>query len=120
MSLAALLNRPLTLVRRSYLGETDEYGGDIPTETSVAVVGELQQVRRDEPDAEGELSDTMWTLFLPAGTDVNTGDAVICDGQVYEVVGDPWNARNPRTQVESHIECSLRRTGNAGDEETGS
>lgn len=116
MTLTALLNRPLTLVTRTSDGTEDDYGNDRPGETQTDVVGELQQIRRTEPVEDGELSDTSWMLFLPAGTVINTGDAVICDGQVYEVVGDPWQARNPRTQVESHIECTLRRTGAAGDE----
>lgn len=121
MTLTALLNRPLTLVRRSATtGDTDAFGNVIPGETLVPAVGELQQSRRDEPDRGGELSDAHWTLFLPAGTDVETGDGVIVDGQLYEFVGDPWQARNPRTRLPSHIECSLRRTSQGGDEVTGS
>lgn len=116
MTLTALLNRPLTLIRRSDEGAVDVYGNPEPTETLVPVVGELQQVRRDEPGDAGESSDTKWMLFLPAGTDVTTGDAVVCDGAVYEVVGDPWEARNPRTGVASHIEASVRRTASASDE----
>ncbi len=125
MSLSQLLNRPMTLVRRSDSGDVDEFGNDIPDETLVAIVGELQQGgptgggARSEPADHGELSDTRWTLYLPAGTVINTGDAVICDGQMYELVGDPWDARNPRTQVVSHIEATLRRTASASDE-TGS
>lgn len=121
MTLATLLNRPLTLVRRSAASaETDAFGNIVPTETLVEVVGELQQQRRAEPGDDSEMSDTNWILFLLAGTDVNTGDGVICDGQLYELVGDPWQVRNPRTQLQSHIECSVRRTAQAGDETTGS
>lgn len=120
MSLSALLNRPMTLVQRSATGSTDEFGNDVPTETLVDVVGELQQTRGDEPGDQGELADTRWLLILPAEADASTGDAVICDGQRYEFVGDPWQARNPRTQAVSHLECRLRRTAAAGDEETGS
>lgn len=116
MTLAALLNRSLTIVRRSASGDTDDFGNDIPTETLVQAVGELQQRQRAEPGAEGELSDTQWALFLPAGTDITTGDAIVCDGEIYELIGDPWQARNPRTQQQSHIECTLRRTTSAGDE----
>ena len=83
-------------------------------ETLVETVGELQQTQRTEPGDAGETSDTRWLLVLPAGTVVNTGDAVIVDGEVYEVVGAPWPARNPRLGVASHIEASVRRT--AGDE----
>lgn len=116
MSLAALLNRPITVIRRSTSGSTDDFGNDQPTESLIQTVGELQQRRRDEPDAEGELSDTQWTLFLPAGTDIATGDAIVCDGLIYELVGDPWDVRNPRLQAQSHIECTLRRTTSSTDE----
>lgn len=112
--LSALLNRPLTIINRTDDGDEDEYGNAVPAEAFVDVVGELQQQRRDEPDAEGETSDTRWLLVLPAGTVIGTGDGVICDGEAFEVVGAPWMARNPRTGAVSHIEASIRRT--AGDE----
>jgi hypothetical protein len=111
MSLTDLLSVPLTIVRRS---EDDEGFDPAPGEVLVEVVGELQQVQRSEPVAEGELSVTTWLLVLPAGTDIRTGDAVIAGGETYEVIGAPWAARNPRTRLESHVECSLKRT--AGDE----
>lgn len=114
MSLAALLNRPLTIIQRSDAGAEDEYGNPVPTEAAVEVVGELQQIRRDEPGDQGEMSRTDWLLILPAGTSIDTGDAVICDGFIYEVVGDAERLRNPRTQEFSHVECTLRRTGSEG------
>lgn len=120
VSLATLLSRSMTLIQRDYLGELDAYGAEIPTDSTTEILGELQQTRRSEPNDAGEFSDTAWTLFLPAGTLINTGDAVICDGERFEVVGAPWPARNPRTGVASHIEASLRRTASAADEETGS
>lgn len=112
--LTDLLSRSMTIVARSDTGDTDEYGNPVPTEAATTVLGELQQVRRDEPGDQGELSDTHWLLILPAGTSIDTGDAVICDGEIYEVVGDPWPARNPRTGAQSHIEATLRRTGSEG------
>lgn len=117
MSLTTLLNRPLTIVYRTHSTQTDVFGNTIPTETLVDTVGELQQAQRAEHD--GELSDTRWTLFLPADTQISTGDAIVCDGQIYELVGDPWDARNPRTQRQSHIEATLRRTAST-DEDLGS
>jgi hypothetical protein len=115
MTLTTLLNRPMTIINRSASASTDEFGNELPVETYVDVVGELQQQRRAEPDTAGELSDTRWLLILPAGTEINTGDTVVCDGESYEVTGDPWRARNPRTQLASHIECTLRRTAGADD-----
>lgn len=105
----------MTLVRRSAGAVTDDFGNIISTETSEAVYGELQQQQRTEPLAEGELSDTRWILFLPAGTELGTGDAVICDGHIFELIGDPWAVRNPRTMLESHVEVTLRRTDSADE-----
>lgn len=115
MTLSALMNLPVTIVTRTATDELDEFGNERQADASVVTVGELQQLRRDEPDDQGELSDAYWALFLPAGTMITTGDVVLAGGQQFEVVGDPWRARNPRTQVASHIECTLRRA--AGDED---
>lgn len=117
--LTGLLTRRLTIVNRSDTGAIDEYGGDIPTETLVDVLGEIQQTRRTEPAGEGELSDAEWTLFLPTGTTINTGDSVIYAGHVYEVVGQPWDATTGSAAMH-HVEATLRRTAGAGDEEAGS
>lgn len=112
--LASLLNRSVTIVNRSGGAGTDEYGNAVPDESLVETVGELQQQQRAEPVAEGELSDTRWLLVLPAGTLIGTGDAVIVDGETFEVVGAPWPVRNARTGDEHHVEATVRRT--AGDE----
>lgn len=122
MALINLLNRPvaLTIRRRPSDPELDEYGNEIPDEQLVQTVCELQQTRRSEPGGEGELSQTDWLLILPAGTLARTGDTAIVDDQEYELIGDPWIARNPRTQVISHIECTVRRTAGADDEAQGS
>jgi hypothetical protein len=114
--LASLINRKCTIFRRSPSGSSDDYGNAIKTETAVETLCEIQQRSRDERDDQGELSDTLWNAYFPAGTALRTGDEVRVDGIGYfELVGDPWPARNPRTQAESHLEATLRRT--AGDEE---
>lgn len=118
MPIDLLMNRPVTIVNRTDGDAVDEYGNEIPDEAATSTVGELQQQQRTEPGDAGETSDTRWLLMLPAGTVVNTGDAVIVDSEVYEVVGAPWPARNPRTQTVHHVEATLRRT--SGDEGDGS
>lgn len=120
MSLETLVNRTCKIVRRLPSDDYDKYGREIPLEDIVDTVCELQQQRRDEPDDQGELSDTRWNLFVKPGTDLRTGDAVIVDGEEYEMVGDPWTARNPRTKAVSHLECTLRRTAASDDEAAGS
>lgn len=120
MPLFALLNRTCTIVHSSTSDDTDAYGNPVPGETVTDVACELQQVQRTEPAGHGELSRTDWLLILPASTLLATGDQVLVDGEAYEVTGDPWRARNPRTGLEHHVEATLRRTAGADDEATGS
>lgn len=116
MGLTTLINRSATIIRRGASVAEDAYGNEIPQETASQILVELQQRQRDEPDRQGELSDTDWVAFFLPGTDIATGDAIVVDGAEYELVGEPWHARNPRTQAPSHIEVSLRRTRGALDE----
>ena len=72
-------------------------------------VCDLQQRQRDEPDPAGELSITTWDIFFPAGTEVDTGDAVIVGSYVYELLGDPWDANQGSAAV-NHVAATVRRT----------
>jgi hypothetical protein len=110
--LSTLLNTPCTITRRTSSTSEDAYGDTIPGTTTTTTVCELQQRQRSEQPG-AEVSDTIWLLILPAGTGIDTGDKVTVDGVDYEMVGDPWPARNPRTGQASHVEATLRRT--AGD-----
>ena len=110
-----MINRTCTVIRRSESGSTDDYGNDVATETTSVTVCELQQLRRDEKEDSGEVSRDTWTVFFHADEDIETGDAVVVDGQTFELIGDPWEARNPRTGVTSHIEATARRTAGAED-----
>lgn len=114
MTLATLLNKPCQLVRRSDSGDIDAHGGEIETETVTEVMCDLQQRQRSEDEESGELSDTLWTLFLPTGTDIDTSDAVVVGGRVYELVGDPWDAQQGSPDM-WHLEATVRRT--AGGEQ---
>lgn len=115
MTLTALLSRPCTIISREAVGDIDDYGNEVPEESSVDTVCELQQIQRDEPAGEGEFSDTRWVAIFPAGTELKTSDAVLIDGKTYELEGDPWAVRNPRLGTESHVEATLCRTAGASD-----
>lgn len=116
MPISTLLTRTCTITRRSSTaGTTDDYGNLTGTTSTTSTVCELQQRAASEQEEQGELSDTSWLLVLPAGTGIDTGDKITVDGQAFEMVGAPWPARNPRTGVESHLECTVRRTAGAGD-----
>jgi hypothetical protein len=115
MSIDRLLTNPCTLTLRSQAETADDgYGNEIPLDPpTVDAVCELQKVARrvsEEPGAAGELSDTLWNLFLPAGTVITTADMVTVNGQTFEMVGDPWDVRHPVTGVVSHVEATVRRT----------
>jgi len=119
VSLASLISKPCQIIRRLPGTTTDEYGRDIPNEVIVDTVCEIQKMPRrteGEAPAEDELSDTLWHLFLPSGTEIRTGDAVIFEGWRYEMVGDPWDARTGSPRV-WHVEATLRRTAATGDED---
>lgn len=119
MTLPGLINRECSIIRRRPGTTDDGYGNEIPEETVVASVCEIQQRRRDEPGDAGEVSETDWIGFFLPDESLRTADAIAVDGEEYEVVGDPWRARNPRTREFSHVEASLKRVAGS-DEEVGS
>lgn len=120
MSLAALLNRSCTIQQRTVEGTLNAYNSPVTVLVETVTVCELQQRQRTETTDRGEVSETDWLLVVPAGTSIGTGDTVIVDGDQFEVHGDPWPARNPRTRTMSHIEATLKRTAAADDSEVGS
>lgn len=113
----ALINRPCTLILRDATGTVDDDGEEVTQVTELETVCELQQRSRTEDDEQGELSDTTWALYLlpDAGRHLDSGDAVVIDSDVYEVVGSPWVARNPLMQADSHVEATVRRTAGQAD-----
>lgn len=123
MTITNLMNRPVQIVRRGPSGTTDDYGNEIPGETVVSTVCEFQN-QRGRSDAEdgshNELAESRWDVFLPADTDITSGDALIVDGLEYEVDGEAWPVRNPLTQTMSHVEVTVKRVAGSGDGEDGS
>ncbi len=110
MLTAPRLSRPCVVTARADSGTLDDYGNPTVAETTTETVCELQQQRRSEAGDQGETSDTHWLLVLPPETLIESADTVTVDGDVYEVVGDPWHAVLPSTGLETHVEASLRRT----------
>lgn len=113
MSLTSLMFRPCTIVRREASGSTNAYGDKIDSETAVSTTCELQQRGRGE--GEDDVSDTRWLCVLPIDTEIHSGDAVIVDGETYEVDGEPWRANSGNASMH-HVEVTLRRTAGPGDE----
>lgn len=117
MPLSTLINRPCTITRRSESGTTDEFGNDISKEETVETVYELQQRPAEDRETDDELAQAQLVAFFLPGTQLGSGDNVTdgLDGLQREVVGEPWQARNPRTKEPSHVEATLTRVAAAGD-----
>lgn len=115
MPLPHLLNRTAWVIRRTESeNDTDDYGNPIPDEVQFEVRCEVQQINRTE-QPEGSPASADWTGFFPAGTDLDSSDSVIVEGLAeFELQGEPWAVRNPRTRAMSHVEATLRRV--AGSE----
>lgn len=111
MSLARLINRPCTIKRKTE-GETrDKHGNAVSEIVETETVCELQQNPGFRDEDEGVVSSTRWVIYLLPGESVGSGDTINVDGAGdFEVFGDPWEARNPRTRRASHIEVPVRRT----------
>jgi hypothetical protein len=136
MPLADLINRPCVLRHRTGGSTVDGDGNEVPEWEEIETVCELQQAPVGRGENAEEISDTQWKAYLLPLVDlarlfgdgdlgegafatidkaVRSGDELIVEGTVFQVEGDPWQARNPRTRQESHIEIRLRRVAGAAD-----
>ena len=113
MSIAGLLTLDCTITHRT-ASTADAYGDETSTTATVTTVCELQQRQRSETTDPGTIADSTWLLILPAGTTIGPGDSVTINGDGYELIGEPWAARNPRTELASHVECTVKRVVGAG------
>ncbi len=114
MSTERMMRTPCTLLLRQE-EEEDALGNPVLGEpVEVETTCAFQQRHRDEPAGAGETSTTEWNLFLPYGTEINTGDAVRVKGRVYELLGDPWDA-DEGSRALWHVAATCRRVAGAGD-----
>lgn len=110
MSLAGLLNQPLTIQRRGSTSR-DEYGNDVPgTISTVEVDGYVEQTAATEITVDRETYTTDWLVVLPAGTPIDGSDRIVHGGKLLEVIGSPHEAWNPRRRMVDHIEARCRES----------
>ena len=113
--LSDLMNQSVTVVSRSYSDVADQYGNQVPTETTTDMLVFLQQIAAAEKG--GYVPETTDLIVLPTGTVIDADDVIIDgNGLRYEVIGPPTRVWNPRTHVEHHVEATLKRS--AGGTET--
>lgn len=111
MSLAGLMNQACTITTRTDTATTDRYGNPVPTESTAATVCYCEQRVHNEDAGEDHIETEDWLVMLPTGTTVDAADKITVGSLALEVVGPPWQARNPRTQSVSHIQVTARRAG---------
>jgi hypothetical protein len=109
VTLEHLLTLECELLRRRQEGDPDDYGNpgwEVVDDEQLPC--ELQQEQSYEAEG-GVLEISLWRLFLPATAPPAGWDAVRVDDVVYELEGDAWLVRNPRTTVDHHVEARVRR-----------
>jgi Phage head-tail joining protein len=85
----------VTVLRR-VLAEPDEFGNDTYTDVAASVSGVVvQPAGSTETTQFTDQVSTEITVFLPYGTDVGPMDALIINGQRYEIQGIPQQWRSP-------------------------
>lgn len=109
MTLAANLQRPLTLVTVTHDGPADIYGNATERTSTAAVLGYIEQTQRGEDTNDRDVSSEEGLLLLPAGTVVNGLSRVVDGAVTWQVDGTPWSVRRPSTNAEHHLEARLRR-----------
>jgi hypothetical protein len=108
MSTPYIGRQAVTIVRRSD-GPPDALGVPTVVETETAVTGcSVQPLSTAEDISDVDQVITRWRLYAPAGITVTATDAVIADGTLFSVDGDPqtWPGLNGTPH---HTECYLRR-----------
>jgi len=109
MSLARLLNQPLTIVKIGG-STTDAYGNQSATVygTPTSTVGYLEQKTTVEYLDDRDVTTTSWEVYLPADSNIVATDRIIFNGVTYEFDGMPWSVYNPRTKQVSHIQAMVK------------
>lgn len=104
MPLQQLINRPCTIHRTLSSEARDELGNEVPDDSDVETVCELQAIDSEE-EAQGA-SDTRYRLYFLPAEEVGSGDEVTVPGEGrFKLEGRPARQRNPRTRQFAQIEA---------------
>lgn len=114
MSLARMMSIPCTVISEVPTGETDRHGDPITETAEVATKCALQQFRGEEHEQSGEVSDTLWDLYLPFGTAIGSSASIKVEDREYEVVGESWSAEEGSHSM-WHIQALVRRRAGTGE-----
>jgi hypothetical protein len=106
-----MIRVPCTIHHVGRDGGADEYGNPTTTETSTPARCWLAQQVRTEPVADNvNLESERWSVYFEADVVVDANDRVEVFGEIYEVLGPPWDVRDPLfTDRVDHIEATVAR-----------
>lgn len=108
MSLASLLNQPVTVKNFGVTG-TDSLGNEtFGVTATTSTVGYVEQDQQSEVTGDQNTEVVDWTVWLPFGTVVGGRDRIEVGPIELEVIGPPDAVWNPRTQTNSHIRLKAR------------
>lgn len=116
MNPEALFTMSATVVNRSQSGPPDKYGNPTISTTETVWPCEFQPRQigvRGQDESRSGLSTTQehpYLIWLPPACVIDGRSAVIVNGDVYEVDGPPWFARNTRTGEAEYVQANLMRT----------
>jgi len=107
VTLARLLNYPITLVARSE-GPEDAWGSPTEVDTLTEALCYYRQDASTDSDEGGTTTDQTLTIFLAPDVQMSDVDAVVLDGVEYEVVGEPDRELNARLGKVNHLAVRVR------------
>lgn len=112
MSIDALMVIPATVTPR-YVSGSDEMNDDVLSDGKPFDTSCWRARVSGTENAPDNVVVGDWHFYFPADTDLsllNADAKVTVDGDVCEMVGEPWLARNPRSANGEHVEAYGRRS----------
>lgn len=105
-----LMTEACTITNRSTEpNPSDPYGNDEIVETTTSSVCYRHQRDGGEDTVQADWQIQHEGIWLPATVVLDGSSMVTVAGDVYELIGPPKRAYNPRTRQVSHYECTGRR-----------
>jgi hypothetical protein len=104
----------VTLIRRIVSGTDPEYGNDLYSETREDVaLCVIAPANSSETFSFTEQTDDTVMVYLPTGTDVSYLDAVLINGDKYEVMGNAQSFISPFSGHNSPVQVRVNRVTGA-------
>ena len=122
MDAARLLKHTVLIEAVTQDGPPDAMGDPTEESTWSSFAGYVWQTSTSELGGNGVIVTEQWELALhrTAADAIHHGDRIIAHGtlvdgepvggETYEVEGEPWVARNPRTKAIEYVHARLRRS----------